>query len=160
MEYIFSVLVENHAGVLARVSELFSARGFNIVGLSVGETEDTTISRMTIVVEGDERVMDQVNKQLNKLIDIIKVVDLTHLPQIERELVLLKVSADKKNRSEILEIVDIFRAKIADVSSHDVTIEITGEISKIEGLIRMLKPYGIKELARTGRVVMARTEEK
>lgn len=158
MEYTFSVLVENHAGVLARIAQLFSARGFNIAGLSVGETDDPTISRMTIVVDGDERVMDQVNKQLNKLIDVIKVVDLTNLSQVERELVLLKVAATTKNRSEIIEIVDIFQARIADVSLHDVTIEATGDKRKIDSLIKMMKPYGIKELARTGRVSMSRSE--
>ncbi len=158
MDYIFSVLVENHAGVLARISQLFSARGFNITSLSVGETEDATVSRMTIVFEGDERTMDQVKKQLNKLIDVVKVVDLTGLPQVERELLLVKVNARSKDRSEIIEIVDIFRAKIVHVSTDAVIIEGVGDMNKIGALIKMLKPYGIKEIARTGRVSMARTE--
>ena len=158
MNYVFSVLVENHAGVLSRVSQLFSARGYNITSLSVGETEDITISRMTIVVEGDERTMDQVKKQLNKLIDVIKVVDLTGTPQVERELLLARVNADSKVRSQIVEIVDIFRAKIVHVSENDVIIEGVGDLNKMDGLIKMLKPFGIKELARTGRVAMARQE--
>ncbi|MBU1078794.1 MAG: acetolactate synthase small subunit [Spirochaetes bacterium] len=158
MKYLFSVLVENHAGVLARVSQLFSARGFNITSLTVGETEDSTISRMTIAVDGDERVMDQVKKQLNKLIDVIKVVDLTNVPQVERELVLLKVNATRQTRSEIIEIVDVFRSKIVHVASNELIIEAVGHMIKIDALIKMLKPYGIKELARTGQVCMARTE--
>lgn len=158
MNYILSVLVENHAGVLARISQLFSARGFNISSLSVGETEDPTISRMTIVVEGDERTMDQVKKQLNKLIDIIKVVDLTNLAQVERELLLIKVKAGRNVRSEIIQIVDIFRAKIVHVSTNEIIIEGVGDMNKMDALIKLLKPYGITELVRTGRVSMARTE--
>ena len=159
MNYVFSVLVENHSGVLARISQLFSARGFNITSLSVGETEDASVSRMTIIVEGDERTMDQVKKQLNKLIDVIKVVDLTGLPQVERELLLVKVNAGSNIRSDIIEIVDIFRAKIVHVSSNDVIIEGVGDMNKMDALINMLKPFGIKELARTGRVSMARPTE-
>ncbi len=158
MNYILSVLVENHAGVLARISQLFSARGFNISSLSVGETEDPTISRMTIVVEGDERTMEQVKKQLNKLIDIIKVVDLTNLAQVERELLLIKVKAGRNVRSEIIQIVDIFRAKIVHVSTNEIIIEGVGDMNKMDALIKLLKPYGITELVRTGRVSMARTE--
>jgi len=156
MNYVFSVLVENSPGVLARISQLFSARGFNIASLSVGETEDQTVSRMTIVVEGDERTMDQVKKQLNKLIDVIKVIDLTNVPQVERELLLAKVKADRKARSEIIGIVNIFRAKIIHVSANDIIIEAVGDMNKIEALVNMLKSYGIKELTRTGRVSMAR----
>ncbi|MDD5066757.1 MAG: acetolactate synthase small subunit [bacterium] len=158
MEYIFSVLVENKPGVLARISQLFSARGYNITSLTVGETDDPTISRMTIVVDGDEKIMDQVKKQLNKLIDVVKVVDLTSLPQIERELLLIKVNADKKMRSEIIEIAEIFRAKIVDVSDSDVTLEATGQKDKIDALIKLLKGYKIKELARTGRSCLPRSE--
>ena len=158
MNYILSVLVENHAGVLARISQLFSARGFNISSLSVGETEDPTISRMTIVVEGDERIMDQVKKQLNKLIDIIKVVDLTNLAQVERELLLIKVKAGRQVRSEVIQMVDIFRAKIVHVAATEIIIEGVGDMNKMEALIKLLKPYGITELVRTGRVAMARTE--
>lgn len=157
MEYTFSVLVENKSGVLARISQLFSARGYNITSLTVGETDDETISRMTIVVDGDERIMDQVKKQLNKLIDVIKVIDLTSLPQIERELLLIKVMADKKVRSEIIELADIFQAEIVDVSEEDITIEATGDKKKIDTLIKLLKGYGIKEMARTGRSSLARS---
>lgn len=157
MEYTFSVLVENKSGVLARISQLFSARGYNITSLTVGETDDETISRMTIVVDGDERIMDQVKKQLNKLIDVIKVIDLTSLPQIERELLLIKVMADKKVRSEIIELADIFQAEIVDVSEEDITIEATGDKKKIDTLIKLLKSYGIKEMARTGRSSLARS---
>lgn len=158
MDYVFSVLVENHAGVLARVSQLFSARGFNITSLSVGETEDTSISRMTIAVDGDKRTMEQVKKQLNKLIDVIKVVDLTDLPQVNRELIFIKVKADGKSRSQIIEIVDVFRARIVHVASSELIIEAVGHLDKVEALIKLLKPFGIKELARTGRVCMARTD--
>lgn len=157
MEYTFSVLVENKSGVLARISQLFSARGYNITSLTVGETDDETISRMTIVVDGDERIMDQVKKQLNKLIDVIKVIDLTALPQIERELLLIKVMADKKVRSEIIELADIFQAEIVDVSEEDITIEATGDKKKTDTLIKLLKSYGIKEMARTGRSSLARS---
>ncbi len=158
MKYTISVLVENHFGVLARLSQLISARGFNIVSLSVGETEDPTMSRMTIVVDGDERVMEQVKKQLNKQIDVIRVFDLTSKNPVERELALIKVSADNKTRSQIIEIVDIFRATIVDVSPKDVMIEVTGDTKKINALINMLHSYGIKEIARTGKVALARSE--
>ncbi len=158
MDYIFSVLVENHAGVLARVSQLFSARGYNITSLSVGETDDPSISRMTIAVDGDKKTMDQVKKQLNKLIDVIKVVDLTNLPQVNRELIFVKVNAGNKSRSEIIEIVDVFRARIVHVSANELIIEAVGHLDKVEAFIKMLKPYGIKEIARTGRVCMSRTE--
>ncbi len=158
MEYTISVLVENHFGVLARLSQLISARGFNIVSLSVGETEDPTMSRMTIVIDGDERVMEQVKKQLNKQIDVIRVLDLTSKNPVERELALIKVTADDSVRTQIIEIVDIFRATIVDVSPKTVIIEATGETKKINALIKMLSVYGIKEIARTGKIALARTE--
>ncbi|MBN1899246.1 MAG: acetolactate synthase small subunit [Spirochaetes bacterium] len=157
MEYTISTLVENHAGVLARLAQLFSARGFNIVSLTVAETDDPTMSRMTIVVEGDEKVMEQVKKQLNKSIDVVKVYDLTGKNPLVRELCILKVKATPTHRSEIIEIVDIYHASIIDVSHQDVTIEATGETSKVLGIIKLLKPYGIKEIVRTGKVALARS---
>jgi len=156
MRRTVSVLVENKPGVLARIAGLFSARGFNIDSLAVGETEDSTVSRMTIVVRGDERILEQVEKQLNKLIDVIKVSEFSGIDHLERDLALVKVKADKTNRSEILQIVDIFRAKIVDVSTDSVIIEITGDEEKIQALLNMVRPFGIKEMVRTGIVAMAR----
>ncbi len=157
MEYTISTLVENHPGVLARLAQLFSGRGFNITSLTVAETDDPTMSRMTIVVDGDEKVMEQVKKQLNKSIDVIKIYDLTKKNPIERELIIIKVNTTPTRRSEIIEIVDIFRANIIDVSHTDITIEATGDTTKISALVKMLKPYGIKEIARTGKVAVARS---
>ncbi|MFH1258968.1 MAG: acetolactate synthase small subunit [Elusimicrobiota bacterium] len=156
MRHTISVLVENHFGVLARISGLFSARGFNIDSLAVGETEDPGISRMTIVVRGDEKILEQVEKQLNKLIDVIKVSDFSQSKHLERDLALIKVKTDKSTRPELLQIVDIFRAKIVDVSADSVIVEITGDEEKIEALLNMVKPFGIKEMIRTGIVAMAR----
>jgi len=156
MRHTVSALVENKSGVLARISTLFAARGYNIDSLSVGETEDPTVSRMTIVVNGDEHILEQIEKQLNKLIDVIKVSEYSSIPHIERDLALIKVKVDKTNRSELLEIVDIFRAKIVDVSTNSVIIEVTGDEEKIQALIELVRPFGIKELARTGVIAMAR----
>jgi len=156
MKHTISVLVENKPGVLARISGLFSARGFNIDSLAVGETEQQDISRMTIVVKGDERILEQVMKQLNKLIDVIKVTDFVGQSHVERDLVLIKVNAGKAKRSEILEIVDIFRAKIVDVAANSLIVEMTGDEEKIFALVNMLKPFGIKETVRTGIVAMGR----
>ena len=156
MKHTISVLVENKPGVLTRISTLFAARGYNIDSLAVGETDDPTVSRMTIVVAGDEAILEQVKKQLNKLIDVIKVSDFLNVAHLERDLILLKVRADKAVRAEILQIVDIFRAKIIDVASNTVIIEMTGDEDKIQALISMLKPFGIKEMARTGIIAMAR----
>ena len=158
--HTISVLVENHPGVLARIAGLFSGRGFNIESLSVGETEDPTASRMTVVVRGDDLILEQVTKQLNKLVDVIKVSDFTKEQFIERELVLIKVNADGKSRSEILQVADIFRARIVDVAPKAVTIEATGTDDKIKALVNMLKPFGIREMARTGSVALARTLKK
>ncbi len=159
MKHTISLLVENKFGVLARISSLFSARGYNIDSLSVGITEDPNVSRMTIVVMGDERVLEQVNKQLNKLIDIIKVTDYLDTPHLERDLVLVKVTADKENRGEIIQICDVFRAKIVDVGVDTLVIEMTGENEKIDALLNMLRPFGIKETCRTGIVAMARGKQ-
>ena len=154
--HTISVLVENKFGVLARIAGLFSARGYNIDSLSVGVTDDPDVSRMTIVVKGDQRVLDQVVKQLNKLIDIITVTDYQETPHLERNLVLVKVAADKNTRSEMIQICDIFRAKIVDVAVDSIIIEMTGDEEKIEALLRMVRPFGIKETCRTGIVAMAR----
>ena len=155
-KHTLSVLVENKSGVLARIAGLFSARGFNIDSLAVGETEDPSVSRMTIVVKGDEKVLEQVEKQLNKLIDVIKVSDYIQTPHLERDLALIKVRADKSARSELMQIADIFRAKIVDVAEASLIIEATGDDEKIAALISMLQPFGIQEMSRTGIVAMAR----
>ncbi|MFH1860568.1 MAG: acetolactate synthase small subunit [bacterium] len=159
MRHTISVLVENRFGVLARVAGLFSGRGYNIDSLCVGETDDPTISRMTIVTNGDNRIIEQIEKQLNKLIDVIKVMDVTKEDHVERELVLIKVATDEGQRARILEIVEIFRGKIIDVSPKTITIEITGDEGKINGITEMLKPFGIKELVRTGKVAVVRGEK-
>lgn len=154
MKHTISVLVENKFGVLARISGLFSARGFNITSLAVGETEDPSVSRMTIVVEGDDRTLEQIKKQLNKLVDIIKVVDFKEGDFIDRELVLVKVSVSAKNRKELLEAIDSIGAKIANAGSKSMGIEMTGDAAKIGSLVELLKPFGILEVVRTGRVAM------
>lgn len=152
-----SIQVINHSGVLTRVAGLFSRRGFNIDSIAVGRTEDPNISRMTIVVEADQATGEQLSKQLNKLVDTIKVSDVTDDSTVERELAIIKVSADSANRSEILQIVSIFRANIIDVGERALIIEVTGDESKVTALIELLRPYGIKELVRTGKVAMVRS---
>lgn len=156
--HIFYVLVENRSGVLARVAGLFSARGFNIESLAVAATENPHVSRMTIVVPGDDKILDQVRKQLGKLVDVHEVRDFSMEARdiVDRELVLCKVKADARQRSEIIEIANIFRARIADVSLESIMIEATGSEGKIEAMFKMLEPYGILEAARGGRVAMAR----
>jgi acetolactate synthase-1/3 small subunit len=156
VRHTISVLVENEFGVLARVAGLFSGRGFNIESLSVAETLDPTVSRITLVTRGDDRVLEQIEKQLNKLICVIKVTDFTDTEHVERELVLLKVTADERTRGEVASIVDIFRGKIIDVSRRSYIIEATGSEDKIDALIALLKPIGIKEIVRTGKVAMFR----
>jgi acetolactate synthase-1/3 small subunit len=156
MQHTISVLVANKFGVLSRVSGLFSGRGFNIDSLSVAETQDPTVSRMTIVTRGDDRIVEQITKQLNKLIDVIKVSDLTDQKFVERELALIKVQATASTRAELLGIVDIFRCKVVDVSPKTYTLEITGDVNKIQAIIEILKPLGIKEIVRTGRIAIAR----
>jgi acetolactate synthase I/III small subunit len=158
MRHTISVLVENKFGVLARVASLFSAKGYNIESLSVGETNDPEVSRMTIVVTGEDTVIEQIIKQLRRLIDVIKVSDLTERGLIDRELVLVKVRTEQAARSEIISIADIFRGTIVDASPKSLTIEVTGEREKIDALISLLTPFGIKEMARTGKVAMARGE--
>ncbi len=156
MRHVISLLVENEFGVLARVAGLFSGRGFNIESLSVAETLDPTVSTMTIVTRGDDQIIEQVIKQLNKLISVIKVVDLMEKDFVEREMVLVKVSANAETREEILRVVDIFRGKVIDVGSKTYTIEVTGDEKKINAILALLKPLGVKELIRTGRVAMVR----
>jgi len=151
-------MVDNKPGVLARVSGLFSGRGFNIESLSVNETLDPTMSQMTIVTRGDDRIIEQIDKQLNKLVDVIKVIDFHSKESnyIDRELILIKVSVDDKKRSEILSIIDIFRAKVVDVSHNCYTIEITGDEKKISAAINLFRPLGIKEIVRSGKAAMSR----
>jgi acetolactate synthase-1/3 small subunit len=149
-------LVENKFGVLARIAGLFSGRGFNIDTLNVAPTQDPTTSRMTIVVRGDDAVLEQVTKQLNKLVDIIKVQDFQDGEYVDRELVLIKVGADAKARAEIMQICDIFRAKIVDVAHKALTVELTGNESKISAFLDLMEPFGIRDITRTGKVAMAR----
>lgn len=160
MRHTISVLVNNEFGVLSRISGLFSGRGFNIESLSVAETLDPKISRMTIVTSGDDKVLEQINKQLNKLVDVIKVYDFTDEEHIERELALVKVTSGPENRAEILSIVDIFRAKVVDVSQRSYTIEVTGDEEKIGAITELLRPFGIKEIVKTGRIAMARSPKQ
>jgi acetolactate synthase I/III small subunit len=156
MQHTISVLVVNRFGVLSRISGLFSGRGFNIESLNVAETNDSNVSRMTIVTRGDEAKVEQITKQLNKLIDVIKVVDLTEESFVDRELILVKMNAEPRVREEILRIVEIFRAKVVDVSAHTYTIEITGNESKLNGFMELLQPLGIQEVVRSGRIAISR----
>lgn len=157
MKHTICVKVENHFGVLARVSGLFSARGYNIDSLCVGETEDPSVSRMTVVVHGDDRILDQIIKQLNKLVDTIEVIDLTAESFVERELVMVKVQVDGPRRNEVIAIANIFRAKVVDCSEKSVIVEATGSEGKVEAFIDMMRPFGIKELVRTGEIAISRS---
>jgi acetolactate synthase-1/3 small subunit len=150
------VLVENKPGVLARVAGLFSRRGFNIHSLAVGPTESLDISRMTIVVTVDELPLEQVTKQLNKLINVIKIVELDPVQSVQRELLLVKVRADATVRSQVLETVQLFRAKVIDVSPESLTVEATGTADKLDALLRMLEPYGVREMVQSGMVAIGR----
>jgi acetolactate synthase-1/3 small subunit len=154
--HTLSVLVENKPGVLARVSGLFSRRGFNIESLAVGPTENPEVSRMTIVVAVEELPLEQVTKQLNKLVNVIKIVELEPSSSVQRELLLVKVRADATVRSQVLETVQLFRAKVVDVSPEALTVEATGTSDKIGALLRMLEPYGIRELVQSGMVAVGR----
>ena len=155
-KHILSVLVENKFGVLARISGLIAGRGFNIDSLAVGETEDPTASRMTIVVDGDERTIEQVKKQLNRLIDVISVYDLTKEEHLDRELILVKVSVTQKTRPELVEIAETLKAEVADVGVKTLTIQCVGDQTKVKTLLELVKPYGIKEIVRTGRIALSR----
>jgi acetolactate synthase-1/3 small subunit len=154
--HTLSVLVEDQPGVLARISALFSRRGFNIESLAVGPTELSGVSRMTIVVNVEDLPLEQVTKQLNKLVNVIKIVELDPTSSVQRELMLVKVKADAESRSHVLETVTLFRAKVVDVSTESVTIEATGSRDKLEALLRVLEPWGIKELVQTGTVGVGR----
>ncbi|TAL15721.1 acetolactate synthase small subunit [bacterium] len=156
MRHTITVTVENEFGVLSRVVGLFSGRGFNIDSLSVAETMDPTVSRMTIVTRGDDQIIEQITKQLNKLVNVIKVVDLTMGDYIGREMVLVKMNANEKTKAEILRLSEIFRGKIVDVSPSTYTIELTGDDGKIKAALELLQPLGIKEIVRTGRVAIQR----
>ncbi|MFW6114018.1 MAG: acetolactate synthase small subunit [Actinomycetota bacterium] len=158
MKHTLSVLVENKPGVLARVAELFSRRGFNIDSLAVGTTQKPDISRMTIVINVEEHSLEQVRKQLHKLVNVIEIMDLEPEVTVSREMLLVKIKVDSENRSEVIEIVDIFRGKIIDVSSESIIVEITGNVQKLEAFEELVKPYGIKELVRTGKVALPRDE--
>ncbi|UCD86144.1 MAG: acetolactate synthase small subunit [Deltaproteobacteria bacterium] len=156
LRHTISILVENKFGVLARVAGLFSARGFNIESLAVAETMDPTVSRMTIITLGNQQIIEQITKQLNKLVDVIKVSNLSGENFIDREMVLVKVAAQESTRAEVLRIVDIFRGKVVDVSPGSYVIEVTGDEEKIEAILGLLQPLGIREVVRTGKVAMAR----
>lgn len=157
MRHVLSILVENEPGVLSRVAGLFSGRGFNIESLNVGPTLDPTVSHMTIVTTGDDQIIEQIIKQLHKIISVIKVVDLSEEQAVEREIVLVKVGAEDSKRAEVLRIVDIFRCKVVDVSVDELTVEITGDKNKIKAIITLLQRFGIKEFARSGPIAMRRS---
>jgi len=155
-KHTLSVLVENKPGVLARIAALFSRRGFNIDSLAVGPTEHPSVSRMTVVVDVEDQPLEQVTKQLNKLVNVIKIVELDASQSVQRELLLLKVKADLESRSHVLETVQLFRAKVVDVAPDAVTIEATGSPDKLDALLRVLEPFGIRELVQSGVVAVGR----
>jgi acetolactate synthase-1/3 small subunit len=155
-QHVVSALVENRSGTLSRVSGLFSRRGFNIDSLTVGETEDVSVSRMTIAVTGSDSVLEQIIKQLGKLVDVIAVRELDSSSCLRREIMLLKIGADEKTRPAVIEIAGIFRSRVIDVSPSTITIEATGSVEKLNGLLLLLRPYGVLELARTGLVALER----
>ncbi|HUU11262.1 MAG TPA: acetolactate synthase small subunit [Phycisphaerae bacterium] len=156
MRHVISAIVENKPGVLAHIAGLFAGRGFNIDSLAVGETEDPTRSRMTVVARGDDAVLEQVRKQLGKIIDVIKVTDFSGTDCVERDLMLIKVAARPEKRGEIFEIVEVFRAKVVDIGPKHLTLELSGPEKKIEAFVDLMKPYGVRELVRTGRIALAR----
>ncbi|MBI5101316.1 MAG: acetolactate synthase small subunit [Nitrospirae bacterium] len=160
MRHTISVLVENKFGVLSRISGLFSGRGYNIESLSVNETIDPKVSVMTIVTSGDDWIIEQINKQLNKLVDVIKVIDMTELDHVEREMVMIKVSPRAEDKAEVLRLAEIFRGRVVDSSPKTYTIEITGDEKKIAALVELLRPMGIKEFVRTGKIAISRESGK
>ncbi len=160
MRQVISVLVDNEPGVLSRISGLFSGRGFNIESLNVAETLDPSISRMTLVTRGNVQIVEQIIKQLNKLVNVIKVLELTGSDYVEREMALIKVTAETTSRAEVLRIVDIFRGKVVDVSPKSFTLEITGDEKKIQAVIDLLVPIGIMEIVRTGKVAITRVRKE
>lgn len=160
MRHIISMLLENESGALSRVAGLFSARGYNVDSLSVGPTVDPSMSLITISTRGDDQVLEQITKQLNKLIDVIKVVDLTEKEYVERETALIKIHTRAEDRAEVFRIIEIFRARIVDSTPTTYTVEITGDAKKVEAFINQLRPLGIKELVRSGRIAIARDDAK
>ncbi|MDI6755256.1 MAG: acetolactate synthase small subunit [Thermodesulfobacteriota bacterium] len=159
MRHVISVLVDNEPGVLSRISGLFSGRGFNIESLNVAETLDPSASRMTLVTRGNDQIIEQIIKQLNKLVNVIKVLDLTGSDYVEREMALIKVTAEATSRAEVLRMVDIFRGRVVDVSPKSYTLEITGDEKKIQAVINLLAPIGIMEIVRTGKVAITRVKK-
>jgi|TARA_Y100000813_G_C24131064_1_gene337553 acetolactate synthase-1/3 small subunit len=159
MKHTLSVLVEDESGVLTRIAGLFARRGFNIESLAVGHAEQPGISRITMVVDGDQRTIEQITKHLYKLINVLKVQDITNLPSVERELMLLKVNTKNKNRADILEIVNIFRAKVVDLSENFLIIEVTGDPGKMAAMEQLLYKFGIVEIARTGKISLIRESQ-
>lgn len=157
--HTISLLVENHQGVLARISGLFSGRGYNLESLTVGVTMDPTVSRITLVCTGDDSVIEQIKKQLNRLIDVIKVIDLTHVPSVNRELALVKVSAKQNRRGEIFQVADVFGCRVMDVGAESMILEITGPSEKIDDFLALMQPYSTQEVARSGLIAMERSKK-
>ena len=160
MRHTISIFVDNESGVLSRIAGLFSARGFNIESLNVAPTEDHETSRITLVTSGDDFIIQQIIKRFNNMVNVIRVLDISDTNHVEREMALIKIKTTEKNRAEILRVVDIFRAKVVDTTLKSYMIEITGDIKKVGGFIELLKPFGIKEIARTGTVAMTRENKK
>jgi acetolactate synthase-1/3 small subunit len=159
IRHVLSALVQNTPGVLAHISGMLASRGFNIDSLAVGETEDPHLSRITFVVRGDDRVLEQVRKQLEKVVTVVRVIDISREDFVERDLMLLKIDAPANRRAEIIQLVDVFRGRIVDVGSDQLMIEISGQEKKIEAFIELIRPYGIIELARTGRIALVRSSK-
>ncbi|MEN6627610.1 MAG: acetolactate synthase small subunit [Candidatus Sumerlaeia bacterium] len=158
-EHVIAILVENHPGVLARISGMFATRGYNIESLAVGTTQHPTISQITVALRGDDKVIDQIIQQLSKMVDVIRVMDMSNQIHIERELMLIKVASDERKRSEIMQICDIFRARIVDVGHESLVVEIVGTLDKNEKLRELFEPFGILEMTRTGRIAVQRGVE-
>ncbi|MEL6490946.1 MAG: acetolactate synthase small subunit [Cyanobacteria bacterium J06634_6] len=156
MKHTLSVLVQDESGVLTRIAGLFARRGFNIESLAVGPAEEAGVSRITMVVTGDDRVIEQLNKQLYKLVNVLKVQDITETPSVERELMLMKVSADSTTRAEIVGLAQLFRARVVDVSKEALTLEVVGDPGKLVAIEMMMKPFGIQQIARTGKIALTR----
>jgi len=156
MKHTLSVIVEDEAGVLSRIASLFARRGFNIESLAVGPAEQNGVSRITMVVPGDDRIIEQLTKQLYKLVNVLKVQDITEIPCVERELMLLKVNATSSNRSEIIELSQIFRARIVDVAEDSLTVEVVGDPGKMVAIVQVLQKFGLREIARTGKISLTR----
>jgi len=156
MRHTLSVLVEDEAGVLTRIAGLFARRGFNIESLAVGPAEQAGVSRITMVVRGDDRAIEQLTKQLYKLIEVLKVQDITDIPCVQRELMLLKVNADSTNRSEIIELAQVFRSRVVDIAEDSLTLEVVGDPGKMVAIVRLLNKFGLREIARTGKIALIR----